>query len=302
MMSIDAFRFLAQTTLPATQAAEDAAGPLPMLLLLAAILALPLTIQIIRRRQLHHGLMTLEPLQPPGKSDLVGLGVALLLGFALPIVVGGAIFHALGVQSLAAKTPATQRLAIMVQPAMQVASIVGVLGMLILTLPAGVRVIGLRFDRPVADLRQGISSYLLAVPWVLLVSVIVEVIVKRFGFKTSTEHEVFTLWRAEGPGLTSFKLVMFLGAVILAPVAEEIFFRGVLQTLLLRLCRVPAVAIIAVSVLFASRHDPWPLQPPIFVLSLALGWAYFRTRSLLPAIFIHIGFNAINFMLFLTAG
>ena len=310
-MSIDAFRLLcnllAQTSRPATEGVEEVTSLLALLLLLAAMVALPLTIRIIGRRQLHKGLLTLEPLQPLGKTDVLGLGSALLIGIVVPIVIGAAVFHALGGRSLGADAPADQRLAmqrlaIMAQPATLVATIMGTLGVLVMTLPAGVRAIQLRFDQAAADLRRGVSAYLLALPWVLLVSIIVSMIVKWFAIKTSTEHEVFTLWRGEGPGLTSLKLVMIVGAVILAPVAEEIFFRGLLQTLILRGLRIPAVAIIVASLLFASMHSPWPMQPPIFVLSLALGWTYYRSGSLLPAIFMHIGFNAINFILFLTSG
>lgn len=308
-MSIDAFRFLssslAQASRPATSPADDASSPLSLLLVLTAIIALPLTIRIIRRRHLHEGLLTLEPLQAPGKSDVVGLGAALMLGFGLSILVNSAVFQALGGQSLgptasAAQRLAMQRLAIMAQPATQVATIAGALAMLMITLPAGIRAIHLRFDRPAADLRHGISAYLLAMPWVLLVSAVVAVIVKWAGSETSTEHEVFTLWRAEGPGVTSLKLVMFIGAAILAPVAEEIFFRGLLQTLILRVFRVPAVAIVVASVAFASMHRPWPMQPPILILSLALGWTYFRSRSLLAAIIMHIVFNALQFAFFLS--
>lgn len=303
-MSIDAFRFLAsslaQASRPTTHPADDPASPVSLLLVLAALITLPLTIRIIRRRHLAGGLLTPEPLQPLGKSDVVGLGAALLVGFALPVVVGSVIFQAWGGPSLGTGTPAAQRLLIMAQPAAQAATILGALGMLMITLPAGIRAIHLRFDRPAADLRQGISAYLLAMPWVLLVSIIVSLIVKWLRVDTSTEHEVFTLWRAEGPGITSLKVVMFLGAAILAPITEEIFFRGLLQTLILRVFRVPAIAIVVASVAFASMHQPWPMQPPILVLSLALGWTYFRSRSLLAAIFMHITFNALQFVFFLT--
>ena len=303
-MSIDPFRFLssslAQASRPTTHPADDAASPLSLLLVLAAIIALLLTIRIIRRGQLTQGLLTPEPLPPLGKTDVVCLGAALLLGFALPVVVGSVIFQACGGPSLGTGSPAAQRLLIMAQPAAQAATILGTLGMLMVTLPAGVRAIHLRFDRPAADLRQGFSAYLLAMPWVLLVSALVAVIVKWIGSNTSTEHEVFTLWRAEGPGVTSLKLVMFVGAVILAPIAEEIFFRGLLQTLILRVFRVPAVAIALASIAFASMHRPWPMQPPILILSLALGWTYFRSRSLLAAIFMHIVFNALQFAFFLS--
>ncbi len=308
-MSIGALRFLsgslAQVSRPSTSPVDDATSPLSLLLVVAAIAALPVTIRIIRRRQLTEGLLTPEPLQPLGKSDVVGLGAALLLGFALSILVNSAVFQALGGQSLSPTAHkdqqlTMQRLAVMAQPAAQLATIAGALAVLMITLPLGVRAIHLRFDRLGTDLRRGISAYLLALPCVLLVSTLVALIVQRFGLKTSIEHEVFTLWRGESPGLTPFKLLMFVGAVILAPIAEEIFFRGLLQTLILRVLRVPALAIVATSLVFASMHDPWSMRPPIFVLSLALGWAYFRTRSLLPAIFMHIGFNTINFILFLS--
>jgi hypothetical protein len=60
----------------------------------------------------------------------------------------------------------------------------------------------------------------------------------------------------------------------------------------------PAVAIVLASLAFASIHQPWTLQPPVFVLSLVLGWAYFRSGSIVVPMVAHAVFNATQFGLF----
>lgn len=68
-------------------------------------------------------------------------------------------------------------------------------------------------------------------------------------------------------------------AVVVAPVTEEVLFRGViLRGLLSRWKPWPAIAISAA--LFTAMHFN-PAQAPIaFALGLVLGWVYVRTRSL----------------------
>lgn len=327
-MSIDAFWpmqvMLGQASRPATSPAPADMLMWPVLAIVA--MGLPLTIQVIRRRQLGRGLLTPQPLlgtprdsqasvpgQPSGdelpktlpttlspQTDVIGLGAALMLGFGLLMTVSGVVFQLLGGTSLGERTPESQRLVVLVQPAGQIATILGALGMLTITLPAGVRAIHLMWDRPGRDFRAGLSGYLLAMPWVILVSLAVEVLVLILRSKTSMEHQIFEIWRSQGDGVTGTKLLMFLGAVILAPIAEEILFRGLLQTLLLRIVRIPLAAILLASVAFAAIHSPWPMRPPIFVLAVALGWTYTRTGSLLSCIFMHMIFNAMQFAFFVT--
>ena len=82
--------------------------------------------------------------------------------------------------------------------------------------------------------------------------------------------------------------------VVLAPIAEEILFRGILYTVIKQ--RGHAVAAVSVtSVLFAVIHFyPVGFLSLIF-LSMALIAAYEWTKNLLAPILIHALFNAINF-------
>lgn len=82
-------------------------------------------------------------------------------------------------------------------------------------------------------------------------------------------------------------------AVVLAPLAEEIVFRGVLLSAL-RDRWGDAFAIGASSAVFAAAHVMPFAMPPIFLLSLALGVMYVRTRTLWAPIVAHAVFNGIG--------
>jgi membrane protease YdiL (CAAX protease family) len=84
--------------------------------------------------------------------------------------------------------------------------------------------------------------------------------------------------------------VVFL-AVVLAPLAEEMLFRGLFQTTFRNLTRRPWIAIIFTSVLFALSHAIPEHWPALFVLAVGLGYAYEKSGSLLQPIFMHAIFN-----------
>jgi membrane protease YdiL (CAAX protease family) len=92
-----------------------------------------------------------------------------------------------------------------------------------------------------------------------------------------------------------------LNATLLAPLYEEVLFRGHLQTALtaaLQRSRWPAIVI--ASALFAMMHDGWTM-PAMFALSLAIGVAYEWSGSLWVAIAIHVAFNATSTVSFLSS-
>lgn len=94
----------------------------------------------------------------------------------------------------------------------------------------------------------------------------------------------------------SSQLAIFLSAVVAAPLAEEMFFRGlVLRGFLGRYSTTKAVW--ASSVIFALFHlDLW--QAAIALpAGLGLAWLYLRTRSLLPCILVHMTINSTNLLL-----
>jgi len=89
------------------------------------------------------------------------------------------------------------------------------------------------------------------------------------------------------------RLYMGLFAVVLAPVAEEFIFRGMLFPFVKQL-GFPRLAWLGVSALFAFIHLDAAIFIPLFVLALGLTWLYVKTGNLLAAITAHAVFNAVN--------
>lgn len=80
--------------------------------------------------------------------------------------------------------------------------------------------------------------------------------------------------------------------VVVAPITEELLFRGVILRGLLGRMR-PATAIGVSALLFALVHaNPWQFFGPL-AIGLLLGWCYVRTGSLLPCILGHAVNNAL---------
>jgi membrane protease YdiL (CAAX protease family) len=93
---------------------------------------------------------------------------------------------------------------------------------------------------------------------------------------------------------------VYLGAfaVVLAPVAEEFIFRGMLYPLVKQLGS-PRYALFGTSAIFALIHLDAGTLVPLFVLALALTWLYEKTDNLLAPIAAHALFNAANLVLLL---
>jgi membrane protease YdiL (CAAX protease family) len=84
-----------------------------------------------------------------------------------------------------------------------------------------------------------------------------------------------------------------VAVVILAPIAEEIFFRGVVFNAWLREGG-RRWAYIGSAALFAAIHLSLLSLLPIFLLGLALAWVYERTGNLLAPIAMHATVNGIS--------
>jgi uncharacterized protein len=96
-----------------------------------------------------------------------------------------------------------------------------------------------------------------------------------------------------------------IGAVVLAPLVEELLYRGLLLRALLRRME-PAGAVFASAVVFALVHfvgDPGtlPFLPALTALGVVLGLVALRTGDLKASILIHAGFNLTTTLLFLAA-
>jgi uncharacterized protein len=89
-------------------------------------------------------------------------------------------------------------------------------------------------------------------------------------------------------------LLLAVGAVV-APVVEELFFRGLLYGYL-RDRRGIAAAVVVSSAVFAVMHFIPPLMPSLFVFGVVLALVYERYGSLYPAIALHALNNAVIFV------
>ncbi|MDQ6674656.1 MAG: CPBP family intramembrane metalloprotease [Chloroflexota bacterium] len=140
------------------------------------------------------------------------------------------------------------------------------------------------------------------------------VVIDAVGFLLSqvglqpNQLEQYAFVRSESlfPGFT----LLLLSAGVLAPIVEELFFRGFLFGLYRR--RQPLwVAYMVPSVLFTLLHnDPSHMSVPqmaglsigIFILALLLTWMYQHTGSLYPGMLAHAVNNATGLILVYTLG
>ncbi len=100
------------------------------------------------------------------------------------------------------------------------------------------------------------------------------------------------------------RIMVFIVAVVIAPVLEEMIFRGLFQTVIRSLLETRSsgikgrynawIAIFISSVLFSMVHGNVPHWPALFLLGLCLGYAYEKSGSLFRPIFIHAFFNAMT--------
>jgi uncharacterized protein len=89
-------------------------------------------------------------------------------------------------------------------------------------------------------------------------------------------------------------VLAFLTLVVVAPIAEEILFRGYLLSKL-RGHVTTWIAVLITSLLFSLVHFAWNVGIDVFALSIVLCIVTIWTKSLWPAIFIHMLKNGIAF-------
>lgn len=166
----------------------------------------------------------------------------------------------------------------------------------------GYRKIGLIPRWPWRDLRWALVAVPIAVVLASGTSVFMILLGEAIGMPipsdAQTGHQTLeTLQQTSDLG----KIIgIVLIAAILAPLIEEVCFRGVMQTALLRLAgtdyRWHALLITAVvfGLIHYSAVTSWHMLPALIVLGLVFGYVYERTGSLLCAILVHAGFNAVN--------
>lgn len=89
-------------------------------------------------------------------------------------------------------------------------------------------------------------------------------------------------------------IVASIVVILMAPVLEEIFFRGFLLRTLTDKVGIFFGSILSAAV-FAIVHFPWQSIIPIFILGLIINSIVIRTKSIIPSIVFHVFNNGIVF-------
>jgi membrane protease YdiL (CAAX protease family) len=152
---------------------------------------------------------------------------------------------------------------------------------------------GLRLDRPWRDLGWAALAYVLFWPACRGVLELTALAIQRWAPEYAPElHESLLVLR--DPGLPAWAgAVTIVTSILIAPLIEELFFRGILQPCVARWTGSNWIAVIASGLAFGAVHGTDPHTVPALVLmGLLQGWLYARTRCLWLVIWMHVIFNA----------
>ena len=177
-----------------------------------------------------------------------------------------------------------------------VATITLILMIARLAFARGLRGLGLRLATVPRDAWAAVVNLLAVWPVLLaMIALVLRIGELRYGptyqMQQHKELELFT---------TSHHLALQVSivalAVGLAPVVEEMLFRGLIQTAFRSLTERPWPAILMSSAMFASVHSNVEHWPALFVLGAAMGYAYEKSGSLWRPIFVHAIFNGVTIL------
>ena len=101
----------------------------------------------------------------------------------------------------------------------------------------------------------------------------------------------------------SFDMIMkdrlgYLSIGLLAPLAEELVFRGAILRSLLQWTSRPWIAIALSALFFAAAHMNPAQLPHAFLIGLLLGWLYYRTNSIIPGMVYHWVNNSVAYVMY----
>ena len=130
-------------------------------------------------------------------------------------------------------------------------------------------------------------AFLLAMPVIAVVTYGWKLLLRQLDITADRQETVLALVESES---TAAFAAMFFLTVVVAPVTEELIFRGCLYRFMKS--KLPALAAMAGSAaLFAAMHQNLFAFVPLFILGMLLALAYERSGSLIAAITLHALFN-----------
>ncbi len=146
-------------------------------------------------------------------------------------------------------------------------------------------------------LKKGLLYGIAIIPPVTLLSMITTTLTEALG-RESSPQEVFD-WLGDDSYALSTRVFMMAAAVVIAPVVEELLFRGILFPALLK-GRTFFFAALLTGSFFALVHLHAPAFLPLLVLGIAFSAGYAATGSILTPIIMHALFNLTSVLFFLA--
>lgn len=140
-----------------------------------------------------------------------------------------------------------------------------------------------------SDLWTGALLILLVFPISSMVNSLIYIVSSYIGFKLPLPAVNELLKTTSWPG---FSIIAF-GALVLAPLGEEIIFRRIIFCFATKYVSVTGAAVIS-SAAFAAVHFNITHFAGLFVLGLALQFLYIRSHSLYPCVLLHFIQNLIS--------
>jgi membrane protease YdiL (CAAX protease family) len=143
----------------------------------------------------------------------------------------------------------------------------------------------------IADAGRGVLFYLAALPVLAAATLAYRLALEAVGYPVRPQNVLDVLIDGRySPWLRGHLVVLAVG---IAPLVEEVVFRGIALPLLARRTRLCA-AILGISLVFALVHFHVPSFVPLVVIAAAFSLAYVYTGSLVVPIVMHALFNAVS--------
>ena len=144
---------------------------------------------------------------------------------------------------------------------------------------------------------SGVATFLISLPALLVVSALWQQLLEVCGIPAEKQDLIAMFAQAKSPGLLSFMIFL---AIVIAPITEELLFRGgVFRYVRTRLPRWAALLIPAC--LFGALHGNLASFAPLVALGVIFSLAYERTGRIATTMIAHGLFN-LNTIVLILAG
>ena len=141
------------------------------------------------------------------------------------------------------------------------------------------------------------GTYLIIFPMMFGMMLIAEFITSQIPITGPFFGEYYAYFSKMMEQMTNDKATMIVMAVIMAPIFEEIVFRGIIQKGLINKGVKPWKAIAIAALVFGVVHgNPWQFVGAV-LLGSVLGLVYYKTKSLLLSILLHAFNNLVSSIL-----